>query len=213
MLGMSLLPSAPVGAFVEVTESGGSRLVALDGLRLTVGRSADNDVALAADNEVSRFHALLENVASRWFVRDLTSKNGTYVNSERIGGERLLRDGDEIRIGRTTLVFRGEPRSDDTGLTQVPERAPDLTRREREVLMALFTKAAHGELFNEPASTRDIATALSVSEAAVKQHLLHLYDKFGIYGEGERRRFRLANEALRRGVVNLAEVRGSLPKG
>ena len=40
-----------------------------------------------------------------------------------------------------------------------------------------------------------------VSEAAVKQHLAHLYDKFGVEGGGERRRVALANEALRRGAV------------
>jgi DNA-binding CsgD family transcriptional regulator len=52
-----------------------------------------------------------------------------------------------------------------------------------------------------------VAARLAVSEAAVKQHLLHLYDKFGIYGSGDRRRVRLANEALRRGAVSLADVR------
>ena len=57
------------------------------------------------------------------------------------------------------------------------------------------------EAFTEPASTRRIAEALVVSDAAVKQHLLRLYDKFGIYGDGERRRVRLANEAVRRGAV------------
>ena len=49
---------------------------------------------------------------------------------------------------------------------------------------------------------------VSVSEAAVKQHLAHLYDKFGIY-EGDRRRVKLANEALRRGAVSLADVRNA----
>jgi len=196
-----------MAAYVEVTEWGESRLVVLEGSRLTIGRSSGNDVTVAADAEVSRFHALLERVASGWMVRDLSSKNGTFVNGERISADRPLRNGDEIQIGRVRVVFRGEPGSDDTGLTQAPERAPDLTRRERDVLLALFTKAARGELFNEPASTRDIAHGLSISEAAVKQHLLHLYDKFGIHGEGERRRFRLANEALRRGAVSLAEIR------
>jgi pSer/pThr/pTyr-binding forkhead associated (FHA) protein len=197
-----------MAAYVEVTEWGESRLVALEGNRLTIGRSSGNDVTVAADAEVSRFHALLEKVSGGWFVRDLSSKNGTFVNGDRISGDRPLRTGDEIQIGRIRVVFRGEPAGEnDTGLTQAPERAPDLTRREREVLLALFTKAARGELFNEPASTRDIANTLSISEAAVKQHLLHLYDKFGIHGEGERRRFRLANEALRRGAVSLAEIR------
>jgi hypothetical protein len=49
-----------------------------------------------------------------------------------------------------------------------------------------------------------------VSEAAVKQHLAHLYVKFEI-GNGERRRVRLANEALRRGAITLAEVRSATP--
>ena len=75
------------------------------------------------------------------------------------------------------------------------------------MLLALFRPALSAEVFSEPASTRDVAATLSISEAAVKQHLAHLYDKFGIYGEGERRRVRLANEALRRGAVTMADVR------
>jgi hypothetical protein len=40
----------------------------------------------------------------------------------------------------------------------------------------------------------------------VKQHLLHLYDKFGIYGTSERRRVQLANEALGRGAVTVSDL-------
>jgi hypothetical protein len=40
----------------------------------------------------------------------------------------------------------------------------------------------------------------------VKQHLLHLYDKFGLYGDGERRRARLANQAMLRGAVSWADI-------
>ena len=64
-----------------------------------------------------------------------------------------------------------------------------------------------GDLFTEPASTREVAAALFVSEAAVKQHLLRLYDKFGLVNDGERRRARLANEAVRRGAVSIADLR------
>ena len=53
------------------------------------------------------------------------------------------------------------------------------------------------------ASVREIAAALVVTEAAVKQHLLHLYDKFEIAETGERRRVRLAREAIRRRAVVL----------
>ena len=63
------------------------------------------------------------------------------------------------------------------------------------------------DLFTEPASIREIAADLVVSEAAVKQHLANLYLKFDV-GEGStHRRSRLANEALRRGAVSLADLR------
>ncbi len=61
----------------------------------------------------------------------------------------------------------------------------------------------------EPASLRELATALVVTKAAVKQHLLRLYGGFDITpGTGSRR---LANEAVRRGAVTLADLRGSAP--
>jgi DNA-binding NarL/FixJ family response regulator len=66
------------------------------------------------------------------------------------------------------------------------------------------------DLFTEPASIREIAADLVVSEAAVKQHLTNLYGKFDV-GEGlTHRRSRLANEALRRGAVTLGDLRRGL---
>lgn len=74
------------------------------------------------------------------------------------------------------------------------------------MLVALCRPAASPELFVEPASVREIAAGLAVSEAAVKQHLLNLYEKFGIGDRGERRRVALAREAIRSGVVAVREL-------
>ena len=52
-----------------------------------------------------------------------------------------------------------------------------------------------------------MAQELFVTEAAIKQHLQNLYDKFAIPIEGERR-VRLANEAIQRGAVTVAMLRG-----
>ncbi len=79
---------------------------------------------------------------------------------------------------------------------------PRLTRREQDVLAALCQPRLEGEIFTEPASVRQIAEALVVTEAAVKQHLGHLYEKFAI-PPGDGRRARLANEAIRRGAVSM----------
>ena len=54
---------------------------------------------------------------------------------------------------------------------------------------------------------KTIADELVITQAAVKQHLANLYDKFGVAATDANRRARLANEALRRGAVSLAELR------
>jgi DNA-binding CsgD family transcriptional regulator len=199
-------------AFLEVWRTGGAELVQLGTERVTVGRSDGNTIVLADDSQVSRVHAVIDELGGSWSVRDVGSRNGTFVNGTRVSGEARLSAGDELRIGRTRIVLRADRTADDAGLTEAQAPPPTLTPRERDVLIALFTPITGSEMFTEPASTKQIAQALWVSEAAVKQHLLRLYDKFGVTGDGERRRTRLANEALRRGAITLAEVRAATSK-
>jgi DNA-binding CsgD family transcriptional regulator len=184
----------------------GRELVTLEAGRLTLGADAANDLPLAADPTLSRLHAVLERCGAGWCVRDLDSRNGTFVNGQRVWRERPLRPGDELRVGATRLVYRSDQPTGGKG-TQASEPPPEVTRREREVLVVLCRTVLGGAAFTEPASIREIAEVLVISEAAVKQHLAHLYDKFGIHGGGERRRVQLANEALGRGAVTIAALR------
>jgi DNA-binding CsgD family transcriptional regulator len=200
-----------MAAYLEVWTLAGRELVALEAGRMTLGADPANDLALPADPTVSRLHAALERYGADWCVRDLDSRNGTFVNGQRVWRERPLRPGDELRVGATRLVYRNDQPTGGKG-TQASEPSPELTRREREVLLVLCRTVLGGEAFNEPASIREIADALVVSEAAVKQHLAHLYDKFGVHGGGERRRVRLANEALRRGAVTIAGLREAVAR-
>jgi DNA-binding CsgD family transcriptional regulator len=195
-----------MGAYLEVWTPAGRELVALEAGRLTLGADPANDLPLPADPTLSRLHAVLERYGAGWCVRDLDSRNGTLVNGQRIWRERPLRSGDELRVGATRLVYRSDQPTSGQA-TQASEPPPQLTRREREVLLVLCRTVLDGAAFTEPASIREIAEALVVSEAAVKQHLGHLYDKFGVHGGGERRRVRLANEALRRGAVTITDLR------
>src|SRR4051794_1333017 len=72
-----------------------------------VGRSPDQQIALAWDPEVSRVHARLERVGQTWtVVDDGLSRNGTLVNGTRLGGRRRLSDGDVVRCGSVNLEFR-----------------------------------------------------------------------------------------------------------
>jgi pSer/pThr/pTyr-binding forkhead associated (FHA) protein len=184
---------------------GARERVPLSGDRLTIGQASSNDLALPFDRTVSRVHAVLEVMASRWCVRDLGSRNGTFVNGERIWNERPLRTGDEIRVGTVRLIARIDETDVGADETVGAESGPTLTRREHEVLVALCRPMFSGDVFREPASIRQIASELFVTEAAVKQHLSRLYDKFRVY-DREGRRARLANEAIRLGAVSTAEL-------
>jgi pSer/pThr/pTyr-binding forkhead associated (FHA) protein len=76
----------------------------LDQDATTVGRSTDGDVFLD-DVTVSRKHAIFERrTGGAWFVRDVGSLNGTYVNGEQVD-ETKLASGDEVQIGRFKLTF------------------------------------------------------------------------------------------------------------
>lgn len=78
---------------------------------VTIGRGEGNTVVLSQDRQVSRHHARIVLHEGLPRLEDLGSANGTFVNGERLSEPRLLQDGDEIRIGGSTLrVQRGAPR-------------------------------------------------------------------------------------------------------
>ena len=192
-------------AHLELWLPGGPRLVPLEGDRLGLGREEGNSLVLQ-DASVSRRHARLERFEAGWLIRDLSSSNGTFVNGERVIGEKPIYDGDELRLGESRLVFwqRGDDRS-TVERTASADAPPRLTPREREVLEALC-RGGHGQLFRRAPSVRELAAELVVTEAAIKQHLTHLYDKFGLQ-DGPDRRIRLADEAVRRRAVSLGAPR------
>jgi diguanylate cyclase (GGDEF)-like protein len=69
-----------------------------------VGRRVDLDVPIDLDS-VSRRHAKFFQVLGEWFVEDLSSTNGTFVNDERVAERRRLRDADIIRFGEGVVKF------------------------------------------------------------------------------------------------------------
>jgi hypothetical protein len=169
----------------------------------TVGRGDGVDLALR-DPTVSRLHAELVRRGPHLYVSDLgLSANGTRVNGRPVG-RRLLGDGDVVTFGAARCKVGGLSAVGASDFATELRRTdwPELTRRENEVLIALCRPALSDAAFVAPATSREIADALSVTEAAVKQHLLRLYSKFRI-GEGIGRRARLANEVINVGAVQL----------
>ena len=100
-------PDATPGP-VLVIQSGdraGERF-SIDFQRTTIGRTPDADLFLE-DVSVSREHAVIIDTLDGFYIDDLDSRNGTFVNRRRIAAH-LLVDGDEIQIGVFTLVFVDE---------------------------------------------------------------------------------------------------------
>jgi pSer/pThr/pTyr-binding forkhead associated (FHA) protein len=71
----------------------------------SIGRGEENDVRIR-DDTVSLTHATLLRKRGAWFVVDLRSMNGTYVDGSRVSGERELCAGARVRVGAVELAFR-----------------------------------------------------------------------------------------------------------
>ena len=188
---------------LEVWTGSGRDLLSFASTRCTIGSSPDSDLVID-DRSVSAVHALIENLGGSWFVEDLGSRNGTFVGGQRITGRRSIRPGEEFRLGLARVALRGVVVG-RRPTTETIDAPPVVTRREREVLVALCQPLLAGDPFTEPASIREIALLLMVSDAAIKQHLANLFTKFDILGT-DRRRVRLANAALTSGAVTLGDL-------
>ena len=191
---------------------GSQQLTALAGReRLTIGRDESVDLRLAADEQVSRLHAELELIGGSWIVADDgLSRNGTYVEDERVGSRRRLGDRDLIRIGGNGILFRDPSvaeRSGETVAASETATAIALTAMQREVLVELCRPFAGGESFATPATNREIAERVHLSVDAVKGHLRVLFERFDLAELPQNeKRARLADRALRSGAVRASDL-------
>lgn len=74
--------------------------------KITIGRSTDNDVVI--DNKLaSRHHAVIQKIKDDYYIKDLESTNGTFLNGEAIPKDKYVKLGhqDTISIGKTNLTI------------------------------------------------------------------------------------------------------------
>lgn len=175
--------------------------------RVTLGRLDSNDIALGWDDEVSRTHAELALVGADWVITDDgLSRNGTFVNGERLNSRRRLQDGDVVRVGRTAVAFRSPVPTVQTTAIGDAGAFVRLTDAERRVLVALCRPMLTGDAA-VPATNQEIAAELTLSLPGVKTHLRSLSAKVGIAeGRQYRKRTELARRALEAGLVGSRDV-------
>jgi pSer/pThr/pTyr-binding forkhead associated (FHA) protein len=186
--------------------AGRQQIVELDenAQRVTIGRRPENDVALPWDAEVSRVHAQLEPVGREWsLIDDGISRNGSYVNGERLDRRRRLRDGDRLCFGETPVLFRAPQQAESMSTAAVSGGIGDvrLTESERRVLVALCRPLADSA-YATPATNREIAEEVHLSVDAVKAHLRVIFERLGLGDLPQnQKRARLAALALVNGLV------------
>lgn len=102
--GTNLVDLPPQTANLQLTWGMGNQDFSVSKQEYSVGRDETNDFILF-DPEVSGQHFKVTWKGSAYWIQDLESRNGTFVNGERLTTERKLERGDLIRLGRSMLTF------------------------------------------------------------------------------------------------------------
>ncbi|HXE53162.1 MAG TPA: FHA domain-containing protein, partial [Tepidisphaeraceae bacterium] len=122
-----------------------------------------------SDNTVSRRHCELLPVDGEWVVRDLGSSNGTYVNGGRVMATAPLKIGDQIRVGRTLMVFGAQP-----GVSRTSSRNVSLEGAESGMDSAI--------MHTVPSSDDSLVLAVPEPAAAAMANLKILYQLAAAFG-------------------------------
>jgi pSer/pThr/pTyr-binding forkhead associated (FHA) protein len=104
--------SSNVGQRLYKIKKTDSRAIVFQGKKIPLvsaiklGRSRSNDVVID-DKMVSRFHCVIQKIKEDYYIKDLNSANGTFVNTMRVPNNKYikLQKGDIIRLGKTELTI------------------------------------------------------------------------------------------------------------
>ncbi len=87
------------------TEAGPKKMPLVGGNTWTIGRNKDNTLAIG-DRWISRHHAMLQQMdRGEFYLIDLGSRNGSFVNGRRVSIPAILKNGDRLQFGQTELEF------------------------------------------------------------------------------------------------------------
>jgi len=160
----------------------------------TVGSEPGNDVVVS-DRLVSMTHFQLERQGRKFFVRDLRSAFGTYINGTKIGSFQEIFDGDVIQVGEHTLVFQNlagdEPRRDSVGqslnafLSDVKEAVTgEPVKTDKTAEKSSFAAAEDRPAANDFKADDDIAgVADDIDVAGLEEEISAVLNKAGVRRE------------------------------
>ncbi len=109
----------------------------------SLGRHPDNTIQLL-DRIVSKNHCMIDAEGGKYILKDQGSLNGTYINGERVQGQKPLKPGDEITLGSTKMIFNAPVQASATAATGVGSvGGPEAGQKPSRVTMAAGMVESH----------------------------------------------------------------------
>jgi adenylate cyclase len=121
--------------FLKFEDEDGREIPLISGNVWKIGRTEQNTVVLA-DDMVSRNHAMIQHEGGEFYLIDMGSRNGSFVNGRRLTAPVALRDGDRLSFGEAQLCFRNPAQVAASAADRV---SPDILARGQTI--ALFKQA------------------------------------------------------------------------
>lgn len=121
------------------------KVVPLSKDRMTLGRRPYNDIVV--DNlAVSGEHAALQAIGSEFFIEDLSSTNGTYINNKKIK-RQILQTGDTIEIGKYAIKYVQDAEGDKSSAQQIAAKNGADTTLPNDEKLNLFEQTKFAEVY------------------------------------------------------------------
>lgn len=111
----------------QLVDTNNGSIIDIDRWETSIGKSKSNDIVLPMP-EVSRYHAVIAKKKKYWTITDTFSKNGVYVNGEKIEERTQIEDGDIITIGSIPLKFLCAEAVSEQAKTQMRTAAAELDK-------------------------------------------------------------------------------------
>jgi pSer/pThr/pTyr-binding forkhead associated (FHA) protein len=179
-----------------------------------VGRGESNSIRLT-DRNVSRNHAVLRKNGPGWFLKDLQSYNGTYVNGARVVGEQPVNSGDVIQLGDYRLELLDEGLTADVGAVgyRTPQPAvPPVHQRPNRLVVVVGPQPGTEHPLDKEHFTigRSEDATISINHSSVSRVHAELFalgnSRFEIVDKASANGIRINGVELKRGILEAGDA-------
>ncbi len=151
------MSTAPPAYLILQHPRGSSQFPLVDSHNWLIGRSKENSIPLF-DHCVSRRHAMIQLIGGcKYYIFDLGSRNGTYINGKRVQLPHLLCNGDHITLGETTIEFRIAPPPQ----SQFQQDNTEIRLQKRRLITSLVVDIRNYNLLSQQVDGKLLAEVIS----------------------------------------------------